>query len=101
PLWRPFLQTPPFPEFPSGHSVISTAAATVLTYLFGDDFHFSDTIETEFDLPSRSFHSFLDAAKEASASRYYAGIHFMMSIQAGTDLGMKTGNDVIDAIFNH
>ncbi len=36
PMWQPVLQTPPFPEYTSGHSVISTAAAEVLTSIYGD-----------------------------------------------------------------
>jgi hypothetical protein len=40
--WSPLLQTPPFPEYTSGHSVISTASATILTHLFGENFSFTD-----------------------------------------------------------
>ena len=57
--WRPLLQTPPFPEYTSGHSVISTASAVVLTKIFGDNFSFTDNTETEFNLPARHFNSFM------------------------------------------
>ncbi len=62
--WMPLLQTPPFPEYTSGHSVVSTASAIVLTKLFGDGFAFSDSTEMEFDLLPRSFTSFKQAAAE-------------------------------------
>jgi len=51
--WNPLLQTPPFPEYASGHSVISTTAATILTNVFGDHFSFVDNTEIEFGLPLR------------------------------------------------
>jgi hypothetical protein len=93
--WTPLLQTPPFPEYASGHSVISTAAATVLTHLFGDHFSFTDATEEEFGLPARKFNSFLDAAKEAAISRLYGGIHFRDAIENGAREGAKIGNFVI------
>src|SRR3712207_9594310 len=58
PEWDPLLQTPPFPEFPSGHSVISAAAATALTNLFGDNFAFTDSTQLAIGLPIRKFKSF-------------------------------------------
>ncbi len=53
--WRPMLQTPPFPEYTSGHSVISTATAEVLTFVLGDNFKFTDTSEEYFGLPAQKF----------------------------------------------
>ena len=93
--WNPLLQTPPFPEYTSGHSVISTAAATVLTHLFGDRFSFVDHTEEEFGLPPRKFNSFLDAAKEAAISRLYGGIHFRDAIENGAMEGEQIGKFVI------
>jgi hypothetical protein len=93
--WQPLLQTPPFPEYTSGHSVISTAAATVLTDQFGDGFAFSDSTEMEYGLPVRSFSSFNQAAAEAAISRLYAGIHYRMAIEEGITQGRKVGEQVI------
>lgn len=93
--WTPLLQTPPFPEYTSGHSVISAAAATVLTHLFGNHFSFTDDTETEFGLPLRKFDSFTDAAKEAAISRLYGGIHFRDSIENGAKEGEQVGKWVI------
>ena len=89
--WQPLLQTPPFPEYPSGHSVISTAAAEVLTYLLGDHFSFSDDSELIFDLPVRSFKSFRLAANEAAISRLYGGIHFRDAVEQGQTEGAAVG----------
>ena len=50
--WIPFLQTPPFPEYTSGHSVISRSAARILTHLLGDNFEFLDTSEEKYGLPA-------------------------------------------------
>src|SRR5258706_3983517 len=79
--WKPLLQTPPFPEYVSGHSVISTAASEVLTFFLGDEFAFIDSTETYIGLPARQFSSFRSAAAEARISRLYGGIHFMDAIE--------------------
>jgi hypothetical protein len=89
--WQPLLQTPPFPEYPSGHSVVSTAAAAVLTQLYGDGFAFVDSSEVGFGLPVRSFTSFNAAAAEAAISRLYAGIHYRPAIEQGAVMGRRVG----------
>ncbi|EAZ80007.1 vanadium-dependent haloperoxidase [Algoriphagus machipongonensis] len=90
--WRPILQTPPFPEYTSGHSVISRASAVVLTGYFGDNFEFIDSSETYFGLPERPFKSFLLASEEAAISRLYGGIHFRDAIEEGVKQGEKIGD---------
>ncbi len=96
--WQPLLQTPPFPEYTSGHSVISAAAATVLTELFGDKFAFTDSTEVEYGLPVRSFSSFNEAAAEAAISRLYGGIHYRQAIEEGQVQGRKVGELVIRSV---
>lgn len=96
--WRPLLQTPPFPEYTSGHSVISTASAVVLTKFFGDNFSFDDNSENEFGLATRHFNSFIDAANEAAISRFYGGIHYQSAIINGQDQGYKVGELVLKKI---
>lgn len=96
--WVPLLQTPPFPEYTSGHSVISTAAAIVLTKIFGEQFAFSDSTELEFGLPARQFHSFRQAAEEAAISRFYGGIHYMTSINNGAVEGEALGRFALQRI---
>ncbi len=83
--WVPTLQTPPFPEYTSGHSVVSAAAAVVLSKLLGDNFSYDDSTENEFNLPIRHFTSFKQAAQEAAISRFYGGIHYMPAINNGFD----------------
>lgn len=93
--WMPLLQTPPFPEYTSGHSVISSSAAVVLTKVFGDHFSFTDSTEVEFDVAPRSFKSFNLAAEEAAVSRFYGGIHYNAAIVNGITEGRKIGNYVL------
>ena len=92
--WLPLLQTPPFPEHTSGHSVISTAAAVILTDKLGPTFSFIDSTEVEYGLPPRSFDSFLAASEEAAISRLYGGIHYRPAIEYGVDQGRKVGEFV-------
>lgn len=89
--WMPLLQTPPFPEYTSGHSVVSTACAVMLEKIFGKSFAFSDSTELEFGIPARHFTSFMQAAEEAAISRFYGGIHYMPAIVNGSDGGKKIG----------
>jgi hypothetical protein len=96
--WVPVLQTPPFPEYTSGHSVISAAAATVLTDYFGDDFAFDDTTEVAYGLPVRSFTSFNAAAEEAAVSRLYGGIHYRVAAEEGLKQGRKVGAYVVEQV---
>lgn len=93
--WLPLLQTPPFPEYTSGHSVISNAAAIAMTSLFGDSFAFDDDTEVKYGLPIRSFTSFIDASEEAAISRLYGGIHYMPAIANGVTQGKALGQYVV------
>jgi hypothetical protein len=89
--WLPLLQTPPFPEYTSGHSVVSAAASVVLSKHFGEKFSYTDSTEFEFGLPARNFTSFQNAAEEAAISRFYGGIHYMPSITNGLIEGREIG----------
>lgn len=93
--WKPLLQTPPFPEYTSGHSVVSTAAAAVLTYLFGDNFAYADNSEEMFEIPTRNFSSFKAASQEAAISRLYGGIHFRDAIDNGVLQGQQIGAYIV------
>ncbi len=90
--WTPLLQTPPFPEYPSEHSVVSRAASVALTQLFGEPFQFTDDIEVEYGLRTRLFNSFYDASAEAAISRMYGGIHYMPAINNGLKQGKQVGD---------
>jgi hypothetical protein len=92
--WLPLLVTPPFPEYTSGHSVQSGAAAQVLTDIFGRRFAFVDRTHEDRGLPARTFASFLHAAREAAISRLYGGIHFRPAIVRGLEQGRCIGQAV-------
>jgi hypothetical protein len=96
--WLPILQTPPFPEYTSGHSVISGASAVVLTSLFGNNFAFEDDSEVEYGLPVRKFNSFFHASDEAAISRLYGGIHYRPAIDNGIVQGKNLGRFIVDNI---
>ncbi|MEO8244464.1 MAG: vanadium-dependent haloperoxidase [bacterium] len=87
PNWQTVVNTPPFPEYASGHSVQSAAAAAVLTQVFGENFAFTDGAPTPDGLPPRKFHDFWQAANEAGMSRLYGGIHFRYAIEQGLEQG--------------
>ena len=93
--WKPLLQTPPFPEYLSGHSCISATSAVILSHYFGERFHYTDTVEVNYGLQPRSFNSFQDAAVEAGISRFYGGIHFMDAIDNGRAQGVQVGQWVL------
>lgn len=88
--WLPRIETPAFPEYPSAHSVISSAAATVLTSIFGE-YPYTDSAENEFGLGVRTFKNFREASDQACQSRLFGGIHFKEGIENGKLLGNAIG----------
>lgn len=98
PKWLPYIQTPPFPEYPSGHSVISNTSATILTQLIPQPYSFTDSSEMYINISPRTFPSFNEAAKEAGLSRFYGGIHFMPAIMNGAEQGREIGKFVLENI---
>lgn len=95
PEFTPILYTPPFPEYPSGHSVVSGAASTILAHFFGEKQAFTDRTEINFGQKERTFLSFEQAASEASISRLYGGIHFKKALTKGLEQGQKVGQFVL------
>lgn len=89
--WLPLIQTPPFPEYTSGHSCISASAATILSNWVGDNYVFTDSTEVPFGRPVRKFDSFYQAATQASNSRLYGGIHFKEALETGNKQGKEVG----------
>ena len=96
--WQPFLQTPPFPEYTSGHSVASATIAAMLTKIFGDNFSFTDDYEVPYVGISRSFPSFIKASEEACMSRLYGGIHFRSAIMNGRQQGRNLGAFIVGKV---
>ncbi len=98
PRWSPYIASPNFPEYPSGHSVISGAAATVLQRMFGQ------VAFTSVNYPGgrrmqRSFLSFRHAATEAGFSRLYGGIHYRAAIENGLEQGECIGETAFNEII--
>jgi len=87
PKWTTLINTPAFPEYDSGHSVSSAAAAAVLTAIYGDNFAFEDDTGSKDNLAPHNFKSFWEAAQQAGISRLYGGIHFRAAIENGLAQG--------------
>ncbi len=98
PDWEPYIETPPFPEYPSGHSGFSGAATQILTHYFGDNVEFTDSTNEVIGLNPRHFKSFFDAAKEAGYSRMFGGIHFEAAILDGIESGHCIADNVMKNI---
>jgi hypothetical protein len=97
--WIPFLQTPPFPEYTSGHSTITAAAAEVLAAIYGKNYAFLDTSDLAYIGMQRQFNSFEEAAAEASISRVYGGIHYRNSVDQGAVAGKKVGQLIMERVI--
>ncbi len=98
PYWRPYIQTPPFPSYVSGHATNSAAAAETMTYCFGDKVSFMDTSLVEFGIPARKIESFRKAAEEAAMSRLYGGIHYRFDNEEGLKVGKQVGQLVVSRL---
>ncbi len=91
PKWESLMITPPFPEYPSGHSTQSSAAADVLSRQFGANYAFDDATHARDGIKPRHYASFRAAAEEAGMSRLYGGIHFRAAIERGLEQGRCIG----------
>ncbi|TVP58091.1 MAG: phosphatase PAP2 family protein [Gemmatimonadales bacterium] len=101
PYWQTELVTPPFPEYPSGHSTVSGAAATSLTALLGEVPFVDRTHENRFGYEARPFGSFAEAGQEAAHSRLYGGIHYPMANQNGLEHGERIGRVIAQRLLSH
>jgi len=99
--WMPLLQTPPFPEYTSGHSTITASAATVLTKLYRDNLAFEDSSDYKYIGLKRKFTSLSAAAEECSMSRVYGGIHYTISVNVGSDMGKQVGGLVVKKVLDN
>ncbi len=96
--WHPYIQTPPFPSYTSGHATNSAAAAEVMTKWFGDHLSFTDTSLLEFGIKNREIKSFRGAAQEAAMSRLYGGIHYRFDNDNGANAGKKLGEFIVSRL---
>ena len=108
--WRPFLQTPPYPDYPCASTTLTGAAAQTLRRFFKSDaLKFTRTVNAPVvalpppmvELPvkaiTRTYPSLSTAEQEQAMGRVYAGIHFTEGCLAG----LKAGNKVADWVYGH
>lgn len=99
--WAPSGPAPPFPAYPSGHSMTSAAAAEVLATLYGRDYAMTDRSHEdrrEFNGMPRHFSSFQEMANESALSRLYLGVHYRMDCEEGLRLGFLLGKEVANSL---
>jgi membrane-associated phospholipid phosphatase len=92
--YQTVIPTPPFPEYPSGHSVQSGAAVHVLIALLGDTIPYADSTQMDIGQPARRFANFTAARNEVAISRVYAGVHYMPAVTDGLVQGECIGRRV-------
>jgi len=101
--WKPFIATPPYPDFPANHAVFSGSFAQALTTIFGDNVSFTNSTykgkmidlgNGQEDMGSYSYHSFYDFASAIAISRVYGGIHTRHAVEEGTKQGIKTAQNI-------
>jgi hypothetical protein len=97
--WVPYIQTPPFPEFTSGHAVVSNSASQILTLVLGDNMVFTDRTEIPFGQGTRTFNSFFEASVQSSTSRVYGGIHYPETARISIGQGRAIGNYVVQLLY--
>jgi membrane-associated phospholipid phosphatase len=97
PTWSPLLPTPAFQEYPSAHSTVSAAPATVLAAFYGDETPFT---LTSANMPgvTRDFTSFTEAVQQVESARVWAGFHFRFSCEDGATLGTNVANWVLATV---
>lgn len=94
--WLPFITTPPFPEFPSGHTCQIGAFETIMTQFFGENFAFSDNRQYR---GHRKYASFSKAADEVVEARILGGMHYRFSCEQGRSLGNSVAANVLNLKF--
>lgn len=97
PTWSPLLPTPAFQEYPSAHSTVSSAPATVLAAFYGDDTPFTLTSANMAGV-TRDFTSFTEAVRQVESARVWAGFHFRFSCEDGATLGTNVANWVLATV---
>ena len=97
--WASFIPTPNHPEYPAAHGVLSASAAVGLTAAFGNIGPLTDHTWDYLGFPARTFNTFREFALDAGNSRFYGGIHYQPSINAGLKEGTTVGDNVVNSLF--
>jgi hypothetical protein len=98
--WTPPIPTPPHPEYPGGHAALSSAVASALTQVFGNDYSFTDHTYDNFKMLPRTYPSFWAIAQEAAISKVYGGIHYKVSVEVGLQQGRDVTQNVMVVLLN-
>src|SRR5258708_31805953 len=96
--WLSFIPTPAHPEYSSAHSVVSAAAAEALTAIYGNIGPFTEHTWDYLGFPARTFKTFRDIAVDAGNSRFYGGIHYHPSIDAGLKQGRTVSANILRSL---
>jgi hypothetical protein len=94
PNWLPFIPTPPHPEYPAAHALITGAAMQALQRVLGRHVTITDHTYDFRGYPTRTYSPIFKAGQEAGISRLYGGIHYLPSINIGLMMGKDIGNKV-------
>jgi hypothetical protein len=97
-FWNPLLATPPFPDFPSGHSQTGGAFAAVFTSLLGQNYSFTLHTYDNLGMTPRPYHSFNEMAEDIGNSRVYGGIHYTYSCTEGRRQGEKIAQNILNIV---
>jgi hypothetical protein len=98
PNWSTYIPTPNHPEFPSGHSTTGGAALTMMSNMFGEDFHITLHTYDYLNYPSRSYTSFTQLSNEISDSRFYGGLHYRATLTKSTEQGKKVAENILNTV---
>jgi hypothetical protein len=98
PNWSTYIPTPNHPEFPSGHSTTGGSALTMMSNIFGEDFHITLHTYDYLNYTPRSYTSFTQMLKEISASRFYGGLHYRATLEKSEAQGAKVAQNILSTI---
>ena len=98
PNWSTYVPTPNHPEFPSGHSTTGGAVLTMMSNIFGEDFHITLHTYDYLNYPSRSYTSFTQLGNEISDSRFYGGLHYRATLAKSTEQGKKVAQNILNTV---
>ena len=98
PTWSTYIPTPNHPEFPSGHSTTGGAILTMMSNIFGEDFHITLHTYDYLNYPARSYTSFTQLSNEISDSRFYGGLHYRATLAKSTAQGKKVAENILSKV---
>jgi hypothetical protein len=98
PNWTSYVPTPNHPEFPSGHSTTGGAVITMMSQIFGENFHITLHTYDYLNYPPRTYNSFTQLLNEISDSRLLGGLHYRATLDKSMDQGRKIAQNILATI---